>query len=222
MRIRYLGHAGFQVVIDEVKILVDPFITRNPSTKLRLDEIDKSDIVAVTHNHFDHFGDSIELAKRDSACFVGIYDTVEIAESNGVENTEAMNIGGTCVVRGIKVSCVPAIHTGNPCGLVFSGHEGTIYHAGDTGLFSDMRLIGELFKPDVAMLPIGGKFTMGSQEAAIAAELVRPKAVIPMHYNTFESIRQDPTLFAELLRSRRTDIKVIIMREGETIELGVE
>lgn len=216
--IRYLGHAGFEIVLDGVTIVVDPFISKNPSSKLKVSEVPKADIVAVTHAHFDHFGDAVEVAKRDGACFVAVYDTVEIAESEGVQRTEAMNVGGSCIVKGVKIDCVPALHTGNPCGFVFSGREEKVYHAGDTGLFGDMKLIGEICRPDVAMLPIGGRFTMGPEEAAIATGLIRPKAVIPMHYNTFEAIRQDPYRFAALVKER-ADAKIIIMKEGESVEI---
>lgn len=216
--IRYLGHAGFEISLDGVTIVVDPFISKNPSSNLKVSDVSKADIVAVTHAHFDHFGDAVEIAKRDSACFLGIYDTVEIAEREGVENVEAMNVGGACTVKGIEVACVPAFHTGNPCGFVFMGRGGSVYHAGDTGLFGDMRLIGDLYKPDVAMLPIGGRFTMGPQEAAIAVGLIRPRIAIPMHYNTFEAIRQDPAVFSGLVKDR-DGTRVVIMREGERLEL---
>lgn len=218
MKISYLGHAGFEVVLDGITIVVDPFITKNPSSRLRLADVSKADIVAVTHSHFDHFGDSAEIAKRDGACFVAIYETVEIAEREGVERAEAVNVGGSCLVRGVKIDCVPALHTGNPCGFIFSGREGRLYHAGDTGLFGDMKLIGEICRPDVAMLPIGGRFTMGPEEAAVATELIRPKLVIPMHYNTFEAIRQDPYRFAALVKER-VGTKVVIMKEGESLEV---
>lgn len=218
MIIRYLGHAGFGIILDGISIVVDPFVSKNPSSKLTLADVPKAEIVAVTHSHFDHFGDAAEIAKRDGACFVAVYDTVEIAEREGVQRTEAMNVGGSCLVKGVRIDCVPALHTGNPCGFVFSGREGRVYHAGDTGLFGDMKLIGEICRPDVALLPIGGRFTMGPEEAAMATGLIRPKAVIPMHYNTFEAIMQDPYRFAALVKER-VDTKVIIMKEGESVEI---
>ncbi|MBC7120299.1 MAG: metal-dependent hydrolase [Candidatus Methanosuratus sp.] len=218
MRIRYLGHAGFEITIDGINVVVDPFISRNPSSKLRVTEVSKADIVAVTHSHFDHFGDAAEIAKRDGASFVAVYEIAETAEKDGVSRTEAVNVGGCCVVEGLKIYCTPALHTGNPCGFVFSGREGAVYHAGDTGLFGDMRQVGELYRPDVAMLPIGGRFTMNPEEAAIATGLLSPRVVIPMHYNTFDTIKQDPHRFASLVKERAGS-KVIIMEEGERIEI---
>jgi len=217
MKLKSLGHAGFELSLDGKTIVVDPFITKRQSS-LKLGSVAKADIVAVTHSHFDHTGDSLELALRDESAFVSTADVSHDAEEKGVKEVFGLNISGSCQVRGITVVCTQALHSGNPCGFVFIGKEGAVYHAGDTGLFGDMALIGELYSPGVALLPIGGYFTMGPREAAKAAELIRAKYVVPMHYNTFPMIRQDPEEFKRLVEGK-IDSEVLILKEGETAEI---
>jgi L-ascorbate metabolism protein UlaG (beta-lactamase superfamily) len=218
VKLKSLGHAGFEILLDGKTIVVDPFITKRDGAALTLNEVSKADIVAVTHSHFDHTGDAIELALRDHADFISTHEVCEEARNKGIEEATSPNIGGSVVVRGIKIVCTLAFHSGNPCGFVFIGKEGSVYHAGDTGLFGDMALIGELYSPSAALLPIGGYFTMGPIEAAKAAELLHAKYVVPMHFNTFPPIRQDPEEFKRLVKAR-TDSKVIVLKEGESVEL---
>jgi L-ascorbate metabolism protein UlaG (beta-lactamase superfamily) len=216
VKLKWLGHAGFEITIDGKNIVVDPFISENPKCTLKLIDVAKADIVALTHNHFDHRGDCIEIAKRDGASFVCSYENKIVAEEYGLDDIISLNIGGSCVVKEITIVCTTAQHSGNPCGFVFIGKSGSVYHAGDTGLFGDMALIGELYTPDVALLPIGGHYTMGPNEASKAAELLRAKVIIPMHYDTFDVIKQNPKEFKALVQ-KRIKSKVAIIKEGQSL-----
>ncbi|MCO5382249.1 MAG: metal-dependent hydrolase [Methanosarcina barkeri] len=187
------------------------------------------DIIAVTHGHRDHFGDTIEIGKRTGCRIISIHEVANYIKSKGVF-AEGMNKGGTVHVEGIALTMTEALHSssieasdfsfdgGCPAGFIIgiSGHS--IYHAGDTGVFGDMQLIGELYEPELALLPIGDRFTMGIKEALKAVELIRPKIVVPMHYSTFDIIKQDPEEFKRAVEAK-VDTKVIIMKPGESIEL---
>ncbi|MCQ5377186.1 MAG: metal-dependent hydrolase [Candidatus Methanomethylicia archaeon] len=216
MKIRWLGHSGFEINIDGKHIVVDPFLKGNPKCKVRLEEISRTDIVAVTHAHFDHLGDSVELSKRDGSAFVCLYENRHFADEGGIEEVVALNIGGSCEVRGITVTCTNALHSGNPCGFVFRGKKESAYHAGDTGIFGDMALIRKLYAPDVVMIPIGGRYTMGPREAAEAIDLIRPNYVIPMHYNTFDAIKQNPEKFRDMVL-KSSGCNVILLDEGGSV-----
>ncbi|MDJ0274631.1 MAG: metal-dependent hydrolase [Nitrososphaerota archaeon] len=218
VRLKWLGHAAWQLEVDGKNVLIDPFITNNPAAPVKLDELGKVDVVIVTHDHFDHVGDAFEICRRNDALFVALYELKVKAEQNGVKRTMGANIGGTFTADGLRLTFVPAVHTGNPSGVVIHGSDATVYHAGDTGLFGDMKLIGQLYKPDVALLPIGSLFTMGPQEAAVAAALIKPKVVIPMHYNTFDAIRQDPKQYERLVRAKAKGVKVVVLNPGESFE----
>lgn len=197
--------------------MVDPFISQNPVCPVSIYDVEKADVILVTHEHNDHLGDGVELAKKFDAYFVSIYEITTKASYMGVKKVMGMNIGGTANVEGLEVTMVPAFHSGFPVGYIIKHGGVSIYHAGDTGLFSDLKLIGELYKPDVALLPIGGHFTMGPREAALAASWVKPKVVIPMHYNTFALIKQDPDAFAKLVKERDQGIEVKVLRPGEAL-----
>ena len=216
MRLKYLGHAGFELLIEGKTVVVDPFITKNESSHIKIADISKADIVAVTHSHFDHIGDAVEIARRDHACFVSTSEVRQEAVKNGVKDVFGLNIGGSAIVKGLQIVCTQAHHSGNPCGFVF-GVNG-IYHAGDTALFGDMALIAEMYSPLVALLPIGGYYTMGPREAAKAAELLKAKYVVPMHYNTFPQIRQDPEEFKKMVLER-IGAEVLIFKEGESVDI---
>ena len=218
MRLRWLGHAAFYVEISGRKVLIDPFLTGNPVCPVKPSELEHVDIVVVTHEHGDHLGDAIEVAQKFDAYFVGIYETAQRASQRGVKKAVGMNIGGPGELEGLRIALTPAFHSGLPVGVVISSGSETLYHAGDTGLFSDMKLIGELFHPDVALLPIGGFFTMDPEQAAIATTLLKPKVVIPMHYNTFPVIRQDPELFKMLVAEKAPNVEVVILKPGEYYE----
>jgi L-ascorbate metabolism protein UlaG (beta-lactamase superfamily) len=222
--IKYLGHSFFEVTLagldGAIKTLViDPWV-ENPLSPVKLRDYEnrKIDYILVTHDHGDHLGDAIKLARMTGALVVGIYEIAEYAEREGVKSIGG-NIGGALKIPDLEVVLTPATHSssrGAPVGFVVRGRDLSLYHAGDTGLFSEMALIGELYAPDVAMLPIGGHFTMGIREAVKAVELIKPKIAIPMHYSTFPVIQADPHLFKKLVEEK-TQTRVVILRPGDTL-----
>lgn len=221
--VRFLGHAAFEIKGSK-RILIDPFLTGNPRAAAKPEDFDKVDLVLITHAHGDHLGDAVEIAKRTGAKIVAMYDiSTYLIESNEGITTVGMNYGPT-EIDGVKIVQVPAWHSssdgktniGNPCGYIVGIDGVKIYHAGDTYVFKDMELFAELYEIDVALLPIGGHFTMGPKEAAKAVELLKPKYVIPMHYNTFPPIAQNPEEFRELVGDKA---EVVILDPGETFEI---
>jgi L-ascorbate metabolism protein UlaG (beta-lactamase superfamily) len=217
-RLRWLGHAAWEIELDGKTIFVDPYLTDNPSAAIKAEEVSKADLVFVTHDHYDHVGDAFDLAKRFDAVFVAMYELAVKAEQNGVKKTMGVNIGGTVKIGSLTVAVTTAIHSGNPCGYVFMGKNASIYHSGDTGLFESMQRIGQLYKPKIALLPIGGHFTMGPVEAAVAVSMLKPKVVIPMHYNTWDPIKQDPKEFEKLVKRKTRGTKVVILNPGQTYQ----
>ena len=217
MKITFLGHSA--VKIEGKKILyIDPFFSNNPNTEISPDQIFAADIVIATHDHADHIGDSFEICKRTDALFVGIHELAVEAENIGVRS-EGMNIGGTIQIEDVIIHMVQAIHSStnsSAAGIVIESEGVTIYHAGDTGLFGDMRIIGEFFDIDLALLPIGDRYTMGIKSAVKAVEFLRPKRVIPIHYNTFPIIKTDPNDFKELVGNLA---EVSILSPGESLDL---
>jgi L-ascorbate metabolism protein UlaG (beta-lactamase superfamily) len=213
--ITWLGHAAFQLEGAGKVVLIDPFITGNPRSPLRSPaDVSRADVVCVSHEHGDHgFEDAVEICRRTGAVFVSFFDLAQKAQARGVSIVGG-NVGGTVpVVEGVRVSFTLAFHAVSVVGFVIHLDGVNIYHAGDTCLFSDMRLIGEKFPIDVALLHIGGYFTMDPADAARAVEFLRPKVAIPMHYGTFPPIEQDPQEFARLVGERA---RVVILQPGET------
>ena len=217
VKITFLGHSAIR--IEGVKtIYIDPFLSDNPIAEISLDQINTADIVIVTHNHADHIGDAYEICKKTGAILVGIHEVAVEAEDAGIR-AEGMNIGGTINIEGVIINMVNANHSSlnsHPAGVVVETEGLTIYHSGDTGLFGDMNIIGEFFDIDLAFLPIGDRYTMGVRSAAKAVQFLRPKKVIPMHYNTFPIIQADPGEFKELVGSLA---EVLILSPGESMEL---
>ncbi|MCS7131382.1 MAG: metal-dependent hydrolase [Hadesarchaea archaeon] len=219
--IKWLGHSAFEISIDNKIMLIDPFLTGNPKATIKASEIQRVDIVCVTHDHHDHLGDSIELCRRLKATFVGIYELGVYAQREGIDDVVAMNIGATVQVKGFKISMVPAFHSANrgaPVGFVVESGGIKIYHAGDTALFGDMQMIGRIYSPDVALLPIGGYYTMGPVEAVEAARFISPKVVIPMHYLTFPVLEQSAERFVRLLEDRVPHVRAVVLKPGEIYE----
>lgn len=217
--IRWFGHSGFEIIADKKVILVDPFLTGNPKAAAKASDITRADIVCVTHDHSDHLGDAIDICKRTGATFVGVYELGNYVQAQGVTDVVAMNVGATLEVKGIKITMVQAFHSaerGSPVGFVFDVGKARIYHAGDTGLFSDMRMIGQIYRPDIACLPIGGYYTMGAREAAEAVRLLLPKIVFPMHYLTFPVLAQSADDFVKAIKEKQLGTQVVVLKPGES------
>ncbi|RLF21363.1 MAG: metal-dependent hydrolase [Thermoprotei archaeon] len=221
MHIKWLGHATFLLEEKDFRIIIDPWIEGNPSCPVKLKELPKINHIVVTHDHGDHLGNAIDIAREHRAKIIAIYDLAQDLSSKGVEVVGA-NIGGWFVVDNVEYQLTPAFHSsikGSPCGVLVKIKDTIIYHAGDTGLFAEMSLLGELYRIKVALLPIGGLFTMGPYEAAKAVELLRPEIVVPMHYNTFPQIKQDPEHFKKLVMARTPWVEVVILKPGEVLEV---
>jgi L-ascorbate metabolism protein UlaG (beta-lactamase superfamily) len=225
MKLTYHGHSVVKIETNGKIILIDPFITGNPKTDLKAEDV-KVDVILLTHGHNDHVGDTVDLALRNHALVVAPYELATYLSWQGV-NVHPMHIGGSFAFEFGKVKLTQAFHgssyveenkqivyTGMPSGIMFTAEGKTVYHAGDTALFSDMKLLGELHDIDVAFLPIGDNFTMGPEEAAIAAKWLKAKMVVPIHYNTFPVIEQDPYRFVAMLEGIGKVLNV-----GESIEL---
>lgn len=219
VKIRFLGHAAFQI-LGSKNVVIDPFLSGNPTAA----ELEGTpDLIIVTHAHGDHLGDAVELSKKYGTPIVCMYDLAQHLSTKGI-HVYGMNYG-PAKIEDVDVIMVPAWHSssingreiGNAAGYIIKIDRKTIYHAGDTFVFGDMALLNELYGPiDAALLPIGGYFTMGPREAAKAVELIKPKIVIPMHYNTFPPIRQDPEEFKQLVGEKA---EVRILQPGEETEV---
>lgn len=227
IKITWLGHATFRVETPGGKIiLIDPWVMGNPVCPTTERNVKKVDVMLCTHGHFDHIGDAVEIAKKHNPKVVGIPELCGWLAKKGVKQTAEMNKGGTQAVDDIKVTMVHADHScgikdgdevvygGEACGYVVEFANGVkIYHAGDTNVFGDMKIIRELYAPEIVMIPIGDHYTMGPREAAYACNLLKPKAVIPMHFGTFPPLVGRPSDLKKLV----PDVEIREMKPGETI-----
>lgn len=229
VKITWLGHSTFRINTPGGKtILVDPWVMGNPKCPADQKNFDKIDVMLCTHGHGDHIGDAVELAKKHDPVVVGIYELATWMQKKGAKQIAPMNKGGSQTVGDIRVTMVHADHScgieddgeiiygGEACGYVIEFENGLkIYHSGDTNVFGDMHLIHELYKPHIAMIPIGDVFTMGPREAGYACKLLRPQSVIPMHFGTFPMFTG--TVSALKDQVSQMGIEVVDTRPGLTL-----
>jgi L-ascorbate metabolism protein UlaG (beta-lactamase superfamily) len=216
----FLGHAAFLLDDGSRAVAIDPFLTGNPVAAKKAEEI-RCQAVVVTHGHADHLGDTVAIAKANRATAYAAYEITEYLQSQGVK-VEPANPGGKVDTEFGWIAFTQAFHSssyegrylGMACGAVVHLGGVTVYHCGDTGIFGDMKLIGEIYRPDIALIPIGDRFTMGPELASRAAELIAPKVAIPMHYKTWPLLVKDASSF------KPKGIEVKILEPGESWRYG--
>jgi len=225
MKLRYFSHSAFQITTSGgIKILIDPFFTGNPTCPVKAEDV-TADYIIITHAHGDHVGDAVSIGKRCKSKFIAVFELANYLETKGVD-AHPMHIGGSRNFDFGRIKFTMAMHgtatpegtyAGLAAGVLLTIDGKTIYHTGDTGLFYDMKLIGEMNAIDYMLLPIGDNFTMGITDAVKAVELANPKFAIPMHYNTFPVIEQDPLEFKKHVES--INKKAIVLDFGQEIDL---
>ncbi len=223
----YLGHSAFSLRTNKAIILFDPFLTGNPLATAKAGDVD-CDYIILSHGHIDHVGDAIAIAKRNNATIIANYELTTWCEQQET-SVHPMHIGGAYDFDFGRVKLTIAHHgsgyadgdnmvyMGNPAGILVTTEGKTLFHAGDTGLFYDMKLIGEMNAIDIALLPVGDNFTMGLDDAAKAVEFLNSKLAIPMHYDTFDLIKADPEAFVSMVRKIGKEAKVLAI--GDTLEI---
>jgi L-ascorbate metabolism protein UlaG (beta-lactamase superfamily) len=228
LSITWLGHATFLLQSPGgKKLLFDPWVTGNPSSPESAKTLGALDLILITHGHSDHTGDAVAIGRASGAHTVAPYETALWLGTKGLQHVTGMNPGGTLRVLGLSITMVPAVHSssveedgkirylGVATGYVVTFEDGvTIYFAGDTSIFGDMRLIGEMYHPTIAFLPIGDLYTMGPEQAAKACELLGVRQVVPMHYGTFPALTGTPAKLRELVEPK--GVKVLELKPGET------
>ncbi len=222
------GHANFEIVTPKLNILIDPWFEGNPSAKSGSDSITKADLILVTHDHADHLGQAVEICNKTGAGLGAIVEVAAKCRSMGVNqknilNGIGFNIGGTVEFKGTKITMTQAHHSsdqGSCVGFIITLEDGyCLYHAGDTGIFATMELWGELFPIDLAILPIGGVFTMDPRQAAMACKLLKCKKVVPMHWGSFPVLEQNTDRFRNELTLQAPDTELLSMRPGQASAL---
>lgn len=239
VKLTWLGHASVRVEAEGRMFYFDPWIRENPACTLRIEDITRADVVCVTHGHDDHLGDSIEIVKRTGATLICTPEIGFYAQRKGIEYDQGsypLNIGGSWRAHGLTLTMVNALHTSEILGDDFKrdwtaipgsgsvgyvlGFDGgpSVYYAGDTGVFGDMTLIRDLYSPQVAVMPVGGKYNMGYREAAYATALIHPRLFLPIHFDTFPNQRLDFANLVEEVRMRSPHVTVGRWKPGESVE----
>jgi L-ascorbate metabolism protein UlaG (beta-lactamase superfamily) len=222
-KLTYFSHSAWKIETNEYTILIDPFLDDNPTSPVKSKDV-KADFIIVTHAHGDHIGDAIPIAKANNATIISNFEIANWCGEQGV-TAHPMHIGGSKEFPFGKVKLTQAFHGssfpdgsygGMPTGVLITIQNKTIYHSGDTGLFGDMKLIGESMPIDIALIPIGDNFTMGLDDAVKAVEFLRPKMAIPMHYKTFDVINVDPDVFVS--RVKKTGVEAKVLDYGSSID----
>lgn len=220
MEITWLGHSNFRLRTDDATVFIDPFFKGNPNAPMTYEEVKWCDMILLTHDHGDHLGQTLELSEAHDADVVAIFDIIQLLVTKGLAEHlgVGMNIGGTVRLHGMAVQMVQAMHsstTGAPAGYIITLDDGTcLYHAGDTGLFGDMALFAEFHDIDIAILPIGGHFTMDARQAAYACKLLKCKKVIPMHWGTFPVLANNTDALRAHLATYSPDTEMVELQAG--------
>ncbi|MFA7166040.1 MAG: metal-dependent hydrolase [Desulfoplanes sp.] len=222
------GHANFEITTPDQTIFVDPWFSGNPKADIPLQDVHSADLVLVTHDHSDHLGDTLQLCRQTGARLAAQVEVAGDLIHQGLDQSQVLNgigcnIGGTIEYAGTRITMTQAFHScasGTPAGFIIRLKNGyTIYHAGDTGIFADMKTWGELYPMDLALLPTGDVFTMDAEQAALACSFLQCRTVVPMHWGTFPALAQSMDHFADLVKKKAPDTRVVIMQPGERIEL---
>ncbi|MBT8763917.1 metal-dependent hydrolase [Desulfohalobiaceae bacterium Ax17] len=227
-KLTWHGHANFEIATPKLNILIDPWFEGNPSAVSKSSSLSKVDLVLVTHDHGDHMGQAIEICKQTGAHLGAIVEVAKHCIAQGISQDKVLNgigfnIGGSIDFNSVKITMVQAFHScerGFPVGYIVTLEDGyTIYHAGDTAIFSSMELWGQLFDIDLALLPIGGVFTMDPRQAALACKLLKCKKVVPMHWGSFPVLEKDTKNFQAALKEYAPQTELLEMSPGQTVEL---
>lgn len=230
-KLSFFGHSAFRIVTEQdLKMWIDPWLD-NPQATGKPDSMD-ADLILITHAHEDHIGNCLAMARSSATEVIAIHEIQQYLLIKGLPNVTGMNIGGTYVTKGVAITMVPAFHSssiqegdeilygGEPAGFVIRLENGLVlYHAGDTGLFGDMALIGGIYRPEIAMVPIGNHYTMGPREAACACKFLRAKKVVPMHYGSFPALTGTVDEFSKELASQQVDTQLVELKPGESMSL---
>ncbi|MGE5589220.1 MAG: metal-dependent hydrolase [Bacillota bacterium] len=221
LKVTFLGHSGFLLESGAFRVLVDPFLSGNPKAAAKASDLNPTHIL-LTHGHDDHMGDVEAIGRRSGALVITTFELANVLSDKGLK-THPMAVGGGHNFDFGRVRVTPALHGagvagGSPAGFIFRLEGKAVYHAGDTGLFSDMKLLGQLEKVDLFLVPIGDNYTMGIDDAVVAVDFVRPRVAVPMHYNTFPLIQADPQEFKRRVEARIPDTAVTVLDPGQSLD----